>query len=174
MKKRRTLIISLLLVAALCVGIGYAGFSSRMVINGEAILPGVQESGVVFVDAEKTAGTDKVSINVSGQDSNSLTVNVSGFEFVGDYATVVATIENPHAFEVTITEPAVKFFAADGAEIQASPYFTVEILDAPAKIAEAVDANTPATATLTFKVTATDITSTANTQNFTVSFVASA
>ena len=131
MKKRRTLIISLLLVAALCVGIGYAGFSSRMVINGEAILPGVQESGVVFVDAEKTAGTDKVSINVSGQDSNSLTVNVSGFEFVGDNATIVATIENPHAFEVTITEPAVKFFAADGAEIQASPYFTVEILDAP-------------------------------------------
>lgn len=174
MKKSRTLIIALLLVATLCVGIGYAGFSSRMAINGEAILPGVQESEVVFTDAEKTAGEDYVTLTVRGQDSNSLTVNVSGFKFVGDSITVVATIENPHAFEVTIGTPVVKFIEQAGTQVDTSDYFTVEVDDAPTSIGAATDAETPATETLTFTVTATDITASATTQNFVISFIASA
>lgn len=174
MKNRRTLIISLLLVAALCVGIGYAGFSSRMAINGEAILPGVQESQVVFVDAEKTGGTDYVTISTKGQDSNSLTVAVNGFTFVGDTATVVATIENPHAFEVQIGTPVVKFVQEAGTQVDSSDYFTVTVDDAPTSIGAATDASTPATETLTFTVTAKDITASATTQNFIISFIASA
>lgn len=174
MKNRRTLIISLLLIAALCVGIGYAGFSSRMAVNGEAILPGVQESEVVFVDATKTAGNDNITMTVKGQDSNSLTVNVTGFQFVGESITVEATIENPHAFDVAISTPVVKFVEKAGTQVDTSDYFDVEVIDAPTTIGPATDADTPATETLTFKVTATDITSTATTQNFVISFIASA
>lgn len=40
MKKRRTLIISLLLIAALCLGIGYAALARDLQINGSANLQG--------------------------------------------------------------------------------------------------------------------------------------
>lgn len=175
MKKTRTLIISLLLVASLALGIGYAAFSSRMAINGEAILPGVQVSEVVFVDASKTGGDDHITASVSGQNSNSLTVNVSGFQHVGDNITVTAQIKNPHPFAVTLTTPAIKFVETAGTQVDASDYFTVEIVGtAPTSIAAAADASTPATTNLVFKVTARDITASAKTQNFVISFLAEA
>ena len=175
MKKRRTLIIALLLIAALTLGIGYAAFSSRMAINGEAILPGVQVSEVVFVDATKTAGDDHVTAQVSGQNSNSLTVNVSGFQHVDDTITVTATIKNPHPFEVTLTTPAIKFVETAGTQVDVSDYFDVEIVgSAPTSIAAAANESTPATTNLVFKVTAKDITASAKTQNFVISFLAEA
>lgn len=174
MKKRRTLILGLLLLVTLCVGIGYAAFSSRMAINGEAILPGVQVSEVVFVDAEKTGGDVHITASVSGQNSNSLTVNVSGFQFVGDTATITATIENPHPFDVTLTTPVVKFVETAGTQVDASDYFTVVVDSSPSSIAAATDENTPTTTTIVFTVTAKDITASAKTQNFVISFLAEA
>lgn len=174
MKKRRTLIIALLFIATLCLGIGYAAFSSRMAINGEAILPGVQVSEVVFTDAEKTGGDDHITVSVSGQNSNSLTVNVSGFQHVDDTVTVTATISNPHPFEVTLTDPAIKFVEQAGTQVDTSDYFTVEIVNKSNTIAAAADAATPSTTTLVFKVTAKDITASAKTQNFVISFLAEA
>ena len=61
MKKRRTLIIALLLVAALALGIGYAGFTSQLSVDGEAILNGVSTSEVVITKieiVEKTEGAN--------------------------------------------------------------------------------------------------------------------
>ena len=115
-----------------------------------------------------------MTITVRGQDSNSLTVNVTGFKFIGDNVTVVATIENPHAFEVSIGTPVVKFIEEAGTQVDTSDYFTVTIDNAPTSIAAAADASTPATETITFTVTAKDITASATTQNFIVSFIASA
>ena len=176
MKKRRTLIIALLLIAALALGIGYAAFSSRMAINGEAILPGVQVSEVVFTDAEKTdSNNNNITVSVSGQNSNSLTVNVSGFQHVGDTVTVTAEIENPHPFEVTLTTPAIKFVETAGTQVDVSDYFDVEMVGTPpTSISAAADASTPATTEMVFKVTATDITASAKTQNFVISFLAEA
>ena len=175
MKKRRTLIIALLLIAALALGIGYAAFSSRMAINGEAILPGVQVSEVVFTNATKTGGNDHITVSVSGQNSNSLTVNVSGFQHVDENVTVTAVIENPHPFEVTLTTPAIKFVETAGTQVDQSDYFKVEMVGTPpTSISAATDADTPATTTMVFKVTAKDITASAKTQNFVISFLAEA
>ena len=58
MKKRRTLIISLLLVAALALGIGYAGFTSELMINGDAVMNSTTTSQVVIesVDIDQKNG----------------------------------------------------------------------------------------------------------------------
>ena len=51
MKKRRTLIISLLLIAALCLGIGYASHTSDITIGGMAnVDPNPIDFSVIFVD----------------------------------------------------------------------------------------------------------------------------
>ena len=51
MKKRRTLIISLLLVAAICLGIGYASHTSDITISGTANMdPNPNDFAVVFVE----------------------------------------------------------------------------------------------------------------------------
>lgn len=175
MKTRRTLILCLVLAATLCVGVGYAAFSSRMAINGEAVLPGVQVSEVVFTDAVKDGGNDNITVTASGQDTSALTVIVSGFQFEEEYAIVKATIENPHPFAVTLSTPAVKFVEEAGTQVDASEYFDVVIEGtAPTSIDAAEDAETPATAEISFRVTARKITPTAKTQNFVVSFLASA
>jgi len=48
MKKNKTLVIGLLLVAALALGIGYAGFTSDMSVGGEAIISGISEGNVLI------------------------------------------------------------------------------------------------------------------------------
>lgn len=176
MKKSRTIIIAVLLVATLCVGIGYAAFTSRMAISGEAILQGVSESKVVFTDAAKTAGDENVTISYEGANSKTLSLDVIGFNAAGQSATITATISNPHPFEVTLTTPAIKFVETAGTQVDTSDYFKVELVgDAPTSVAAATG-GTPATTTLTFKVTSlvSDLHPDAKTVNFLISFMAEA
>ena len=67
MKKRRTFIVSMLLVAALALGIGYAALSDTLDINGTADVNQSQaeadfDLNVYFSAVEKGSDLDKVSI----------------------------------------------------------------------------------------------------------------
>ena len=105
MKKRRTLIISLLLVAALCLGIGYAAFSSTMTMNGEAQMGGIA-SQVNFKSATVNAASTATAVNttVSGEGSKSLEIDFDGFIHASHYVLVDIVIENPHDFDVELID----------------------------------------------------------------------
>ena len=102
MKKRRTLIISLLLIAAMALGIGYAGFSVNMLVNGDAKLNGI-ESQVVFESATMTSQTSNaIVLTKGGENTNALSIKLAGFKEVGDKATVTIVVKNPHDFAVDV------------------------------------------------------------------------
>lgn len=102
MRKKRTVIISLLLVAALALGIGYAGFSVNMIVNGDAKMNGIA-SQVVFESATLTDNSGgKITLNKNGENSDALSIKLDGFKEVGDTATVTVVISNPHDFDVKV------------------------------------------------------------------------
>lgn len=131
MKKRRTLIISILLIAAICLGIGYAGFTSDMLVNSEAIL-GPKQSEVHFSDAVKkdttSPGIEVTVVGIKDAQGNllkarSFDLTVSNFSGANETAEVDVTIENPHDFEVRIEKLTIE---ADKKTNQAGvQYFTV-------------------------------------------------
>ena len=107
MKRRRTLIVSLLLVAALCMGIGYAAFTSEMEVTGTASMAEI-ENQVVFTAAVAATGDDSDGATLdtdstSGLNTKALTLVATGFKDVGDKAVVTVTISNPHDFDVVIS-----------------------------------------------------------------------
>ena len=109
MKKRRTLIISLLLIAALALGIGYAGFTSELVISGDAVLNSTTTSGVVIKEV-KTIGlaTDSdIKVTTQGVGTRTAQVDITGFATTQDSVIIEVVIENPHEFEILLTPPAI-------------------------------------------------------------------
>jgi hypothetical protein len=96
MKKRRTLIISLLLVAALCLGIGYAALSDVLDIQGTAeISAGIAEEAFnqdVYFSAANPGKGATASINTDNNDKATFTA--TGFTQVGDIVSVTYTIKN--------------------------------------------------------------------------------
>lgn len=174
MKKRRTLIISLLLIAALALGIGYAGFTSQLSIGGEAILNGVSESEVVITKieiAESSGNHITANANCGTNGTKAATVDVSGFKDVNESAVLTVTVSNPHPFAVTTTAPALVIDeATNKVGSTEAKYFDIKLVDGqtlPATIA-AGD-----TATFQINVTAKTIDPNAHTTNFTVTFNAS-
>ena len=99
MKKRRNVIISLLLVAALALGIGYAAVTDVLDITGSADVSAAQveetfnlnvhfkEGGAVANDAGNTA-----SVNADNNDKASFSTNT--LKAAGDKATFTFTIVN--------------------------------------------------------------------------------
>ena len=90
MKKRRTIIISLLLVAALALGIGYAEMTKMLKINGDAILNQNNDS----FEVNFTAGNitqDKGSVTYSGTTAD---FNIMNIADIGDEATITLTVTN--------------------------------------------------------------------------------
>lgn len=169
MKKRRTLIISLLLIAALALGIGYAGFTSDLTLTGEAILGGVSESKVVIktvsIEEGDSSGAHIVA-SATGEGTKSANVDVTGFEKIGEYALVTVVVENPHEFDVNLT---VKdLVIANNIISGTDEYFTIEYEgDLPTTIAAT------STAEFQIRITANVITPDAHTSNFTVGITAS-
>lgn len=96
MKKRRTLIISLLLVAALTLGIGYAALSDVLDIQGTAeISAGIAEEAFnqdVYFSAVNPGKGITASINQDNNDKATFTA--TGFTQVGDVVSVTYTIKN--------------------------------------------------------------------------------
>ena len=90
MKKRRTIIISLLLVAALVLGVGYAEMTRMLTINGDAILNQNNDSFVVeFTDKSITA--DKGSVTINGTSAD---FNIENIADIGDKAVITLTVTN--------------------------------------------------------------------------------
>ena len=109
MKKRRTLIISLLLIAALALGIGYAGFTSELVISGDAVLNSTETSGVVIKDVQPIGlATDSaIKVTTQGIGTRTAQVDITGFATTQDSVIIEVTIENPHEFEILLTPPEI-------------------------------------------------------------------
>lgn len=134
MKKRRTLIISLLLVAALALGIGYAGLSGQVTVNGKVKnKPHAVE--LVFVkDASvkitaSAVGTDN-GVGGVASTTNTLdvtdghdtaTFNVSDMAHKGDYITAHLKIKNNNQYDVVVGEPTTNYILPDGT----AQFFTV-------------------------------------------------
>ena len=104
MKKRRTLIIALLLVAALCLGIGYAALSTRtLTLTGNASFnSSATHLNVNFVDKlapELPAG------NTSAQATASAAGQTASFNLNGlikdEKATFTYIIENQHSEDIS-------------------------------------------------------------------------
>ena len=70
MKKRRTLIISLLLIAALALGIGYANMSRILTVNGDGILNRDDSKFIVEFTDECSITPDKGSVTTAGTTAN--------------------------------------------------------------------------------------------------------
>ena len=177
MKRKRTLIISLLLVAALALGIGYAGFTSQLSIGGEAVLGGVSESQVVItsIELESVSGSITqsdvtVTDNCGDAGTKNATVDVSGFKEVDDTVTLLVTVSNPHAFEVTMSDPLLSYPDTTNIISGSDTYFDFEIVD-PTSIPDTIEAHNE----VTFKVSikANIITPDAHTSNFNIGFAAS-
>ena len=173
MKKRRTLIVGLLLVAALALGIGYAGFTSELSIGGEAILGGISESKVVIKNIEIEDGNssgEHIVATPSGLGTKAATVDVTGFAEVDEYAILTVTVENPHAVEVSMSAPQLVITESTNVIEGDDTYFAINLVDA-ASIPTTIAAHD--TVTFQVKVKANVITPNAHTTNFTITFSAS-
>jgi uncharacterized protein YxeA len=91
MKKRRTLIISLLLVAALALGIGYAALSRELVIGSTANLTHKNDN---FTIEFTSAATDNTPASTAEYSATAASYTITGFNKQGDTATFTYTVEN--------------------------------------------------------------------------------
>ena len=163
MKKRRTLIISLLLVAALALGIGYAALSSTLQING-VIENDPANVNVVFTNSTMTATSptdSRVQSIIDASDAGVtgtavLSIQAGGLKEKGDSVTFDLEITNKGNLTVELeelvpTEP----FVCD--------FYSLEIVDGWA----AGDTLTPgATETVKVVVTVIKLTDTQEIHNF--------
>lgn len=89
MKQRRTLIIALLLVAALALGIGYAALSRDLQINGSANLQGNNDDFQIYF-TEGSADSDAATVTAN-EGTTTASYVIDGLSEVGD--TVEITFE---------------------------------------------------------------------------------
>ena len=173
MKKRRTLIVALLLVAALALGIGYAGFTSELLINGDAVMNATTTSLVNIKDVVISEKNGDIELNASGQGTKTVNADLTGFSTSQDYVVLTVTVENPHEFEVTLSAPTL---TAQNNEVTpgGDNYFEIEILNPTAipttlPAAEYVSGTlTPSTITFQYKISASTIPADAHTVSYTI------
>ena len=113
MKKRRTLIISLLLVAALCLGIGYAALTDVLDINGTADVNQSAAEEAFNEDVYFSAAVANEAGNVASVDTNDndmASFTASTLKGAGDTATFTFTIKNDGDVAALVTPT----LAADG------------------------------------------------------------
>ena len=96
MKKRRTLVISLLLIAALALGIGYAALSRELMITSAANLsPDQNDFDIVFTDATVLNDPDNLlataSVTGTGTTAN---YTITGLSKQNDSVTIEFTVKN--------------------------------------------------------------------------------
>ena len=115
MKKRRTIIISLLLVAALALGIGYAATSGNVKVSGE-VYNKPHELKLVFVSGALTAteGDSDDAFDASEvlctNGATSATFNVKDLSHNGDFVVATFTVKNTNLYKVTLDEtPSVEY-----------------------------------------------------------------
>ena len=194
MKKRRTMIIALLLVAALALGIGYAAVSTELTISGKAI--GAQRTDALKVNFVKSEVKDLTAVEALGiETTHSYTSNGGSFSVdgisTGESVTFVYTVKNEEtdakvgAKLAAMPTASYKIYAGEGVSESNlvdsdhfNDYFTVvtEIKDSEGTAWSADDLLMPGE-TLTVTITVTMIAEavdlyTLNDYNFTMNWVA--
>ena len=159
MKNRRIVVVALMLVAVLCVGVGYALTSDAITLNGsvkytpefilqwkDATVTGENISGTPSVNAEKTELT--------------FTVDASEWS-VNDSKTYTATVTNPSKY------------AGESLRVVSNTVTGTCFTVTAAPDAESIDANNgEQTVTITIQMTSLPAVSTEYTESFTFSVVA--
>ena len=172
MKKRRTLVISLLLIAALALGIGYAAFTSTMAINGEVQMGGIA-SQVNFSKAEVNTNdstAEVVSTIINGVGTKTLEINMSGFVHSGHAVVIDVEVSNPHDFSVKLING--KITADEKTNESGTKYFDIDVLGDVLDSEPTIAAN--GTVSFQTKVTCNATSPVDLTENFSISFDAHA
>lgn len=113
MKKNRTLIVAVLLVAALALGVGYAAITGNLFIHGK-VTTAAQTFNVVFTDYEtKSATRDGVETGVLAGSTDA--ISTEGVQTVKFFVTGMSYVDDTVVgrFEVTNNNEVAMFFNAD-------------------------------------------------------------
>lgn len=102
MKKNRTLIISLLLIAALALGIGYAATTGHLVING-VVSTQAQTFDVKFTAYADVSATTGVTATPGTLPDKTVSFTINGMSKEGDTLTGRFTITNENEFPMYLT-----------------------------------------------------------------------
>jgi hypothetical protein len=119
MKKRRSVLVALMLVAVMCIGIGYAAVSTVLNITGTATVTKDQAQdafaeNIYFKDVthkDGNASTDIHTTLVAG--GKKITFSVNSLSSVGDEQSFTATIENSGTLDADIKVTASSVNTAD-------------------------------------------------------------
>ena len=110
MKRRRTLIVSLLLVTALCMGIGYAAVSGTLVISGTSTYTAQTVTLEATTFTQTTPALDPTpAIKGTLTAGNPATFTVSGLSLEGDKLVGTITVTNNSKFNVKLTNAAINY-----------------------------------------------------------------
>ena len=109
MKKRRSTIVAFLLVAALCLGIGYAALTDVLDIQGtaEVNLSGVETDYDAHVYFSAVSSGEGYTASINGDNKDKASFTVSGLKEKDQTITVTYTIKNEHDLDVVVT-PVIK------------------------------------------------------------------
>lgn len=173
MKKRRTMIISLLLVAALALGIGYAAYTVNLEVSG-VVSAGAPAPLVTFETVTVGEKTESVTsgnnFGIGATGGQSIDLNVGGLRNKDDKVVVTYTVKNGHDFDVTVNNPTVVYTNTDGNNYNSNISIT------PGSWDDLTDGKIPSGETATFTVTVqlikTFATDASITQNFRIDFTA--
>lgn len=120
MKKRRTLVIGLLLIAALALGIGYAATDGFLTVNGK-VQTVKQPFNLVITAVAQHESHNVIAGNspaVTCSDSfpaKSVMLNVSGMASKDDYVIAKLTIQNNNDCDMYLTSPTITYGATNAA-----------------------------------------------------------
>lgn len=124
MKKRRTFIVSMLLIAALALGIGYAALTDTLDINGTADVNQSQAEADfdlnVYFDENIVIGNAGDKASLADGDNDMANFTITSLNGKGDTATFTYTIVNDSDLDAMVTPS----LAADGNTN--ATYFSIE------------------------------------------------
>ena len=121
MKNRRTALIAFVLIAALCVGVGYAALSDTLTIGGTV----AYEANAVDADVYfKAAPTEFTYSNAIAEDDASATLSTDG-----DTITVTVPVGNLLNAEDTVTFTATIVYVGEGTVEINAPEITNDLED---------------------------------------------
>jgi type II secretory pathway pseudopilin PulG len=152
MKKRRSILVALMLVAVMCIGIGYAAVSTVLNITGTATVTKDQAQAafaenIYFKDVTHQDGNASTDIHTTlVADKKKITFSVNSLSSVGDSQSFTATIANKGTLDATIK------VTASSVNTSAEYFEIITDWGTDTKtLAKAVNGTTPTT--ITIKVT---------------------
>lgn len=160
MKKRRTLVIGLLLVAALALGIAYAATDGVLTVNGKVQTVkqpfNLQISAVAQNESHNVVAGNAPAVTCSDSfPAKSVTLNVSGMASEGDYVTAKLTIENENDCTMYLTGTTVTYGVDNAAT---SDNIDVSMVDWNGPIEIAADGSVEVLVKISMKQSCTDTT----------------